>query len=56
MAQRQDCFVAQSASRNDTSLASLDQLVRLETAGARIFFGHDGAFWKTVPQAPAAIT
>jgi len=43
-------------STHDTSLASLDQLVRLETAGARTFFGHDGAFWKTVPQAPAAIT
>ena len=35
--------------------ASLEKLARLEAAGARIFFGHDGEFWKTVPQAPAAI-
>ena len=37
-------------------LASLDKLARLEAAGARIFFGHDGEFWKGVPQAPLAIT
>jgi N-acyl homoserine lactone hydrolase len=36
--------------------ASLDKLARLEAAGARIFFGHDGEFWKGMPQAPAAIT
>jgi len=40
----------------DAMFASLDRLARLEAAGARIFFGHDGEFWKTVPQAPAAIT
>src|SRR5271155_4522198 len=37
-------------------LDSLDRLARLEATGARIFFGHDGEFWKGVPQAPAAIT
>ena len=37
-------------------LASLDLLASLEAAGARILFGHDGEFWKGVPQAPAAIT
>jgi hypothetical protein len=37
-------------------LASLDKLANLEAAGARIFFGHDGEFWRGVPQAPAAIT
>jgi len=36
-------------------LASLDKLARLEMGGARIFFGHDGEFWKRVPQAPLAI-
>jgi N-acyl homoserine lactone hydrolase len=36
-------------------LDSLDHLARLEAAGARIFFGHDGEFWKDVPQAPVAI-
>jgi len=35
--------------------ASLERLARLQAGGARIFFGHDSEFWKTVPQAPAAI-
>ncbi|HZS81676.1 MAG TPA: N-acyl homoserine lactonase family protein [Stellaceae bacterium] len=35
--------------------ASLERLARLEAGGARIFFGHDPEFWKTVPQAPAVI-
>ena len=36
-------------------LESLDQLAALEARGARIVFGHDPEFWKTVPQAPAVI-
>ncbi len=36
--------------------ASLDRLAGLERGGARIFFGHDAEFWRTVPQAPAAVT
>ena len=28
----------------------------LEAAGARIFFGHDPDFWKTVPQAPRQLS
>jgi glyoxylase-like metal-dependent hydrolase (beta-lactamase superfamily II) len=36
-------------------LASLDRLERLEQGGARIFFGHDPAFWHSVPQAPDPI-
>jgi N-acyl homoserine lactone hydrolase len=39
----------------DAMHASLDRLARLEASGARIFFGHDGEFWKTVPQAPTAV-
>ena len=39
----------------EAMLASLDLLVGLEQRGARIFFGHDGEFWKSVPQAPAKI-
>jgi N-acyl homoserine lactone hydrolase len=39
----------------EAMLASLDELARREAAGARIFFGHDGEFWKTVPQAPAMV-
>jgi len=34
---------------------SLDNLAALEAGGARLFFGHDAAFWKDVPQAPAPI-
>ena len=34
---------------------SLERLAALQAQGARIFFGHDIEFWKTVPQAPAAI-
>ena len=33
-------------------LAALDRLAALEKAGARIFFGHDPEFWRSVPQAP----
>jgi N-acyl homoserine lactone hydrolase len=39
----------------EAMLASLDLLARLEANGARIFFGHDSEFWKTVPQAPVEI-
>jgi len=38
-----------------TMLASLYRLRQLRDDGARIFFGHDPAFWATVPQAPHAI-
>jgi glyoxylase-like metal-dependent hydrolase (beta-lactamase superfamily II) len=31
----------------EAMLASLDRLVALEGAGARIFFGHDPEFWKS---------
>jgi N-acyl homoserine lactone hydrolase len=37
-------------------LASLDRLAALERAGARIFFGHDPEFWRTVPQGPAPLS
>jgi N-acyl homoserine lactone hydrolase len=36
-------------------LQSLDRLARLEAGGARIFFGHDPEFWKSVKQAPEVI-
>jgi glyoxylase-like metal-dependent hydrolase (beta-lactamase superfamily II) len=36
-------------------LASLDRLEALEKSGARIYFGHDPEFWRSVPQAPAII-
>ena len=39
----------------EAMLASLDRLEALESSGARIFFGHDPEFWRSVPQAPAAI-
>jgi N-acyl homoserine lactone hydrolase len=36
-------------------LRSLDKFAELEAKGARIFFGHDGDFWKDVPQAPLPV-
>lgn len=39
----------------EAMLASLDRLAALERNGARIFFGHDPDFWRTVPQAPQAV-
>jgi glyoxylase-like metal-dependent hydrolase (beta-lactamase superfamily II) len=39
----------------DAMRASLDRLAALEKSGARIFFGHDPDFWRTVPQAPVAL-
>ena len=39
----------------EAMLASLDLLEALEKSGARIYFGHDPEFWRSVPQAPAAI-
>ena len=41
---------------HDQMRASLDRLAALQAGGATIFFGHDAAFWKTVPQVPAEIT
>ncbi len=35
---------------------SLMTLRKLQTAGARILFGHDPEFWRSVPQAPLEIT
>ena len=36
-------------------LLSLERLARLQAGGARIFFGHDIEFWRSVPQAPTPI-
>ena len=40
----------------DAMLAALARLRALRDAGARIFYGHDPAFWADVPQAPVPIT
>jgi N-acyl homoserine lactone hydrolase len=37
-------------------LASLDRLEALERSGARIFFGHDPEFWRSIPKAPATVS
>lgn len=37
-------------------LESFQILRRLQTAGARIFYGHDPEFWQQVPQAPLELT
>jgi glyoxylase-like metal-dependent hydrolase (beta-lactamase superfamily II) len=34
---------------------SLEKLRTLQARGARIFYGHDPEFWRSVPQAPAPI-
>lgn len=39
----------------DQMLESLRKLKDLQDRGARIYYGHDPEFWKTVPQAPAAL-
>ena len=44
-----------SVYNRDQMLASLGQLRALQADGARIFFGHDPEFWKTVPLAPEPI-
>ena len=44
-----------SVYNRDQMLASLGQLRALQSGGARIFFGHDPEFWKSVPQAPEPI-
>jgi glyoxylase-like metal-dependent hydrolase (beta-lactamase superfamily II) len=36
-------------------LASLDRLEALERDGAKLIFGHDLEFWKSVPQAPVPL-
>lgn len=40
----------------EQSLQSLLLLRKLQAGGARIFYGHDPAFWSSVPQAPLEIT
>ncbi|HEY0105769.1 MAG TPA: N-acyl homoserine lactonase family protein [Rhizomicrobium sp.] len=41
-----------SVYNRDQMLESLHLLRRMQSEGARIFFGHDAQFWETVPQAP----
>jgi N-acyl homoserine lactone hydrolase len=41
---------------HEAMLVSFDRLAGLEEAGARIFFGHDPEFWRTVPQAPDPVS
>ena len=36
-------------------LASLDRLEALERSGAKLIFGHDPEFWKSVPQGPTPL-
>jgi N-acyl homoserine lactone hydrolase len=44
-----------NAYNKDQMRASLDLLRQYQGDGARIFFGHDPEFWKTVPQAPQPV-
>jgi glyoxylase-like metal-dependent hydrolase (beta-lactamase superfamily II) len=36
-------------------LSSLDRLEAFEKGGAKLIFGHDAEFWKSVPQAPVPL-
>jgi hypothetical protein len=36
----------------DQAKESVLRLREMQSSGARIFFGHDPEFWKTVPKAP----
>ncbi|MGE3772477.1 MAG: N-acyl homoserine lactonase family protein [Gammaproteobacteria bacterium] len=40
-------------SDRDAMMQSLQKLKELQRRGARIMYGHDPEFWRTVPQAPA---
>jgi N-acyl homoserine lactone hydrolase len=40
----------------DEMIASLDKLEALQNGGAKLIFGHDFEFWKSVPQAPIALS
>ena len=55
------CYLAQSLERlhppgiaadREAALAVLRRLRAMQARGARIMFGHDPEFWKTVPQGP----
>jgi hypothetical protein len=39
----------------DAALQAFALFRKMEAAGARILFGHDPEFWKTIPQAPARL-
>lgn len=39
----------------EAALRAFALLRKYEAAGARILFGHDPEFWKTIPQAPARL-
>jgi len=40
----------------EAMIASIHRLRSLQERGARIFFGHDSEFWRSVPQAPTPIS
>jgi hypothetical protein len=39
----------------DAMLAGFRRFRDLQVSGARIMYGHDPEFWKTVPQAPVRL-
>lgn len=39
----------------DAALQVFRRFREMQSAGARIMFGHDPEFWSTVPQAPARL-
>jgi N-acyl homoserine lactone hydrolase len=43
------------AYNRDMMIETLQRLRAMQANGARIFYGHDPEFWKTIPQAPAVV-
>jgi glyoxylase-like metal-dependent hydrolase (beta-lactamase superfamily II) len=43
------------AYKRELMIETLTRLRAMRDGGARIFYGHDPQFWKTVPQAPEAV-
>ena len=51
----EDLHLPRILHNREEMLESLKRIRALQTAGARIFYGHDAEFWETVPQAPAEV-
>ncbi len=51
----EELHLPQNVFDEDKSLDSIRLLADLQRKGARIYYGHDPEFWKSVPQSPVAL-
>ena len=51
----EELLIPQVVHDSEQMLASMHRLRDLQARGARIYFGHDPEFWKTVPQSTAIV-